>query len=93
MRLIAQLEALRFGDESINSKKLGLKNLFTSIFSRIVAPSLVTMTCPSGLNIKNKSVSLHKLISTYLTSILSIPLGPSDVFMRLATVLAAIMLI
>lgn len=52
-----------------------LKSL-TSIFSRIVAPSLVTMTSPSGL-----------------TSILSIPLGPSDVLSKLATVRAAMMLI
>ena len=50
--------------------------VLTSIFSRMVAPSLVMMTSPSGE-----------------TSILSMPLGPRDVFRRLATVLAAKMLI
>lgn len=48
----------------------------TSIFSRMVAPSLVIITSPSGL-----------------TSILSIPFGPRDVFKRFATVTAAKILI
>ena len=47
----------------------------TSICSMIVAPSLDTITSPSGE-----------------TSILSIPFGPSEVFKRFATVLAAIIL-
>jgi hypothetical protein len=46
-------------------EKIGVKTfVITSIFSRIVAPSLVTVTSPSGL-----------------TSILSMPFGPSDVLM------------
>jgi len=53
-----------------------MSGVLTSIFSRMVAPSLVMMTSPSGE-----------------TSILSIPLGPREVLRRLATVLAARMLI
>ena len=49
--------------------------LLTSICSMMVAPSLETITSPSGD-----------------TSILSIPLGPREVFKRFATVLAAIIL-
>ena len=51
--------------------------------------SIWTIIRKTKLNKMKKELEM----SSYLTSILSIPFGPRDVFMRLATVRAAMMLI